>query len=146
MLLRLPEVLKRHRGTLDAAIILGGSNDIFKEDCDTTIPLADTITELHNTAHALGIQTVAMTIPERGDLSKRGERERLAANKAIARYAKNHANMTVFVDLARELPMRSLSGFIRDVYWDDRVHPSKMGYRKMAQVIFEGVAKLYDDM
>ena len=144
--MRFPRVLKRYRHNLDAAIILGGSNDIFKDDCVKDLPLGETIAELHNMAHREGIKTVAMTIPERDDLSTKGEKERIAANKFITRYAKQHRNMTIFLDLAHELPMSSLSGFIREVYWDDAVHPTKEGYRKMAELVFESVAKLYDDM
>ena len=68
------------------------------------------------------------------------------ANEMLASWAKLHRNTTLFLDLAKELPLAKLSGFIRDVYWDDAVHPSKVGYRKVADLLFEVVSKLYDNM
>ena len=41
------------------------------------------------------------------------------------------------------MPLKSLSEGERDLYWDDAIHPSVLGYDKMAELMFQVVKKMY---
>ena len=144
MATRLPELLKKYKPNL--VIILGGTNDLHKLDCKDEVNVFYELKSLHEMSHKLGSKTVAVTIPE-ADISDenlnvydartyRGIRKRVNSN--LRDYAGRNVNTTLS-DLAKKFPLLSLSAKEKKDLWCDGVHPSRKGYEKMADIIYEDI-------
>ena len=141
---RLPKLLDNYKSRLDLIIILGGTNDLRKLDCLHKVNVGYEITNLHNIAHNRNIKTVALTIPEAEETNvsltyhSQAVYKKLwqKTNDQIRHYAQTNKNMTFFLDLAKKLPLNKLTKMVRKKYWDDHLHPSRCGYKKMANLLY----------
>lgn len=140
MVTRLPKVLDRIGGDrVDLVIILGGTNDFHKLDCVNHVNVAHEVLQLHKIVHKRGIRTVLVTIPECSSLGNKCDETRERVNDKLRSYAMNHTNNTLLCDLGKFMPLHNMSSFDRQVYWDDQVHPSKIGYDKIAALLFHTI-------
>ena len=99
---------------------------------------------LHKIVHDKGMYSLLVTIPENGELGTKCEQNRKRINAKLKHYAlEEHSNDTLFLDLSTDMPLKSLSEGERDLYWDDAIHPSVLGYDKMAELMFQVVKKMY---
>ena len=89
--------------------------------------------------HGAGLNTLLLTIPKRSDISSKDERRRVKTNTKLRDWALKNNNTTWLVDLAKRFPSSGR-------YWDDSVHPNARGYDVMADFVFRGVVRMYDNM
>ena len=132
---RLPDLLNKHK-PLDLVIILGGTNDLHKHDCDN-INLFGSIKGMHVMCHRAGIKTVAITIPDSRYPKQKDEWKEV--NKKIRDYAEENSDKVLLFDLARSLPYRTLDEGDQEKVWDDNLHFTPLGYDIMAQLIFDTI-------
>ncbi|XP_066926349.1 uncharacterized protein [Clytia hemisphaerica] len=150
MTFRLPYALHAHSAYLKLVIILGGTNDLMKVDCDKKVNLTAEIIHLHQMAHQKGYKTVVVTIPQTGLtesahlITSFGTFQRLwhITNARLRNYAKENSHLTILCDLAKEFPMSSLKSNHLENYWSDDLHPSAKGYEKIAELLYQTIASL----
>lgn len=138
---KLPEVLIRENELLDLVVILIGVGSLSKLNCSERHDVAPDIIEMHKRVHEEGLTSVVTTIPEGLGLDNRGEGERKRTNRKLREFARKHVRNTWFLDLTKKLPMSNLFDFDRKVYWDDSVHPSEIGYDKIAYLLLKLIKK-----
>lgn len=149
MATRLPHVLKQYAKNLAVVIILGGTNDLRTLDCEKNVNVAYELHNLHNMVHKHGIKTVAVTIPEAEENDASIEKYDFdkyeliwnTTNNKIRQYALTHRDTTLLCDLAKEFPMKKLSEANRQKHWSDNLHPTKLGYKKVARLFFNILQK-----
>ena len=142
MMNRLPTILE-NQGIFDFAIILGGTNDLASLQAAKDYDLAKSIKSLHQMAHAKGIKTCAVTIPQTGfdmlpyavDYVKYRE----DVNNEIRDFASKNPTLVCLCDLSLKLPRYGLSKNEFAEYWDDELHFTPKGYDRMAELIFEDI-------
>jgi len=117
-------------------VIVFGSDEYRKAECQHDEPIADNIIELNKIAHNRSLTTILGTIPGAADMSPSCKKARFRGNKKLRKYAMAEKERTLLLDLAVELPNENLFDFDRKIYWDDAVHPSKIGYEKLADLVF----------
>jgi len=139
MVTRLPKVLDRIGDRADLVIILGGTNDYNKLDCINRINVAHEVITLHKIVHKRGLRSVLVTIPECSKFNKKCDENRVRVNDKLRSYASKHKKNTLLCDLGKFMPLRNMSSFDRKIYWDDKVHPSKVGYDKIAALLFHTI-------
>lgn len=139
MVTRLPKVLDRIGDRSDLIIILGGTNDFNKLDCVKRVNVAHEILTLHRIVHKRGLRSVLVTIPECSMLNKKCDDNRQKVNDKLRSYAAKNKKNTLLCDLGKFMPLRNMSDFDRKVYWDDKVHPSRIGYDKIAALLFHTI-------
>ena len=144
MATRLPKLLDRIGDRIDLFIILGGTNDLYQLDCPKHVNVAYELISLHKMVHKAGIKSLVCTIPQCWDYDGKCEETRKGINKKLKQWAQGHQNNTLFLDLAAKLPMRVLSKQMRKLYWDDEVHPTRIGYEKIAELLFHVIKKMYE--
>ena len=143
---KLPKVLGREKKRVDLVIILGGCDDFRKLRCNRRRNIVDDIIALHKMVHKAGLKSVVVTIPECVELDKKSENARILANKKLRVFARQNQDKTLLCDLSEGLPMKHLYDFDRKVYWDDTVHPSKIGYDKIADLLFQLVKPKFEEV
>jgi len=146
---RLPQSLRVHSVNLKLVIILGGTNDLSRLDCENSVNLADEIIKLHAMAHKRGYRSVVVTIPE-ADMSGMQllcsydtyQSIWYTTNEQLRQYAAENTQKTVLCDLAECFPMFSLNAEQRNLYWSDNLHPSKAGYERMAEILYKTISMM----
>lgn len=117
----------------DAVIILGGTNDLGWDISPKRV--FENLSRMYAVSLAAGIRPVAVTIP-----SIRGFDEaipqRLVLNKLIAEEAgrKNFPCVDLFSATAEEGIQR-----LAELYSNDGLHLTTLGYRRLAELLFETV-------
>ena len=132
---QLPELLDKYK-LVDLVIILAGTNDLFRADCDES-KLFENIKSMHVECHRAGAKTVAITIPDSGRYSAKKD-EWKEINERIRDYSRQNEKV-ILCDVARKLPYRTLDSELRGKYWNDKVHHTPFGYDTMAKVIFDDI-------
>lgn len=140
-----PEILVRERNRIDLVIVLGGTADFRKPRCSDAETVLENMLQIHDMVHEQGLKSVVVTIPECFELDKQCEEDRLKANKKLKKYVDDNKESTLLCDLSTDLPMTSLFVFDRKVFWDDSVHPSVIGYDKIAYLLYHVIKKEFDD-
>ena len=105
MATRLPKVLHRYHNNLDLVIILGGTNDLRKLDCDKKVNVAYELISLHKLVHSKGLKSVVVTIPEADETNltlthydhKKYEDIWRDINDKLRSYAENNTNTFEFM-------------------------------------------------
>lgn len=101
----------------------------------------ETVIQLHQICHERNIRTVVVTIPdlylEQYEFFQPYLKYRKEVNEKLQRFAKVNEKKTLFLDLARQIPLLNISVEERKKYWSDGVHFTTVGYDKMAELLFE---------
>ena len=139
MVTRLPKVLGRVGNRVNLVIILGGTNDFHKLDCLKRVNVAHEVISLHKIVHKAGLKSVLVTIPECSSLGKKCDKARVKVNDKLRGWALAHKKNTLLCDLGQYMPLHNMSMFDRKVFWDDEIHPSKIGYDKIAALLFHTI-------
>ena len=138
MIKRMPILMDKYK-PLNLVIIIGGTNDCTKKECNVQ-DLFDDIKTLHEIAHKNGVKTVAVTIPDSNAPMLPGRREKEdvweGVNDNIRDFARGNEKV-ILCDLAEELPYRTMDDDERKLFWDDNLHYTPMGYDKMAEIIYD---------
>lgn len=122
---------------VDVVILLGGTNDICRGVDVHDILLR--LTSLHDAVHRAGAVSVALTIPQISfgvPEDKQMEESRLEVNEGLRRYANDHQDVCVFVDLAAAFPQDSTHAG----HWEsDGVHFTEAGSRAVGEFLADAV-------
>ncbi|KAJ7383658.1 hypothetical protein OS493_026844 [Desmophyllum pertusum] len=146
MLPRLNQILRGTRLQYNWVIILGGTNDMRKYyenislqfDIDDSRSIFHALVELHNTTHAFGARSVAVSIPDReckGSGTCSNLKETLQKiNELLRDFTSHNKEKVILADLASEVSLP------RDKkLWSDQLHFTQQGYEKMANVIYNSM-------
>lgn len=133
MLRRLPHLLQRYEGKIQAVLILGGTNDLGGFAWLTTENLLD----LHKKVHAQGAFTGIMTIPDCTEgatlENPKPHQEFLdAVNDSLRIFAHQNSSCSFLVDVAKELPHCPDNSALWSL---DRVHLSADGYKALGELV-----------
>ena len=135
---------------LALVIILGGTNDLLNLDCVRKLDLFQEIKNLHMLVRAKGYKSVIVTIPE-AKAARLGtdtmslieyRKELDTTNQRLRMYSV--ATRLPIVDLADQFTRHSLNGKQVDpeVMWDDDIHPSREGYDRIGEIVYEKIKHL----
>ena len=140
------EILDREKDHgVSFLVVVFGSNEYRKPSCERDEPIAENIIKLHRAAHERSLTTILATIPGCGDMTPACKKSRFRGNKKLRKYARSERERTLLLDLAVELPNANLFDFDRKIYWDDCVHPSRIGYDKLADLVFHVLKPAFDE-
>ena len=146
---RLPVILAKYE-SIDLLIIQGGTNDILKDKgLNSTVKLFDEFKKLLDTALNYNVKKIcALTIME-GYYTSLDEailshtecnNLRLNFNNQLIDYIQSIGNEKIFCcDFASKLPLFTLESAVQKEFWDDLIHPSIHGYKKMASIIYDHI-------
>ena len=138
MVTRLPKILARIGNRVNLVIILGGTSDFHKLNCLKRVNVAHEVITLHKIVHKAGLKSVLVTIPE-CSLGKKCDKARMNVNDKLRGWAMEHKKNTLLCDLGNFMPLHNMSRFDRKVFWDDEIHPSRVGYDKIAAILFHTI-------
>ena len=125
--------------TFNWLVIFAGTNDLLLTTSSGD-KIADQIIIMHEVAHARGLKSIVVTIPEifceRTTCTNIKERRKLANNR-LRIYAKASGINSFLSDVALGLSLHQLSLDDRNAFWErSGVHMKPKGYDKLAEIIF----------
>lgn len=135
---RLPATLDRYndqKKKIDLVIILGGTNDLLRSQCAKKCDIFENIKQLHKTVHDRQMKSVVVTILKVtvGNVrmtDKEYEDMLWDINQELRGFVKENPQKMTLCDLADEFPRKAALSV-------DKVHPTKEGYDKIAEIVFD---------
>eukprot|EP01083_Nonionella_stella_P067073 177159_1 len=136
MMDRLNKCLKEHKNIqFDLVMICAGTNDIaWVKD---TQKIIDKIIEMHAFCHTNGIKSVIITIPECERQNDAVIQKRNEINNSLKQYADSNPNNVMLFDLYSKLKYHCLDTEKKELYWNDGLHFTPVGYKYWGQMIYQ---------
>ena len=129
-------------------MILGGTNDIYNKKSKqrkSAEELTRNIISMHEIAWSHSSKTVAVTIPEvfceTQETCQDAKQLRERVNYDIRKYAYDHPERIVLVDLADMLQRSNVGKDMIGQFFEGGLHLKPRGYERMAIIIYEGLKR-----